>query len=193
MNLLDEGISIIKDISSNSKSLNSVAKTLSTKKQDLIKKVYENFHSSIITFTSISDYKTKFHQYEFVKSMKNPSCPDILNENEIKNLINENGRSMYYTMLQKLTPLGNVDILNETSYINFFYEITEEYVIYFKSWHNVTKFHIDNSTDYDKLFLENRRLVYKTLTQILSNSIENSQKFISLQYRLKLELVQNLQ
>ena len=100
---------------------------------------------------------------------------------------------MFYTILKRLTPLANVDLLNESVYLNFYDEIIEEYVIYFRSWHFVTKFHIDTDSDYGKIFMENRRQVYKSLSDMLGSSIEHSKKFISLQYQLKLELVEKFQ
>lgn len=50
---------------------------------------------------------------------------------------------MFYTILKKLTPLANVDLLNEATYLSFFDEVIEEFVIYFRSWHYVTKYHIE--------------------------------------------------
>jgi exoribonuclease II len=38
--------------------------------------------------------------------------------------------------------------------------------------------------------MENRRHVYRVLSESLGSSIEHSKKFISLQYKVKLELVE---
>ena len=66
-------------------------------------------------------------------------------------------------------------------------------MIYFRSWHYTTKFHIDQQTGYESLFLENRRNVFVHLTEVLANSIKYSNKFISLEYKIKLKLCEKFE
>lgn len=106
----------------------------------------------------------------------------------IKSLIDANSKKMFNDILEKITVLKNVDLLNESNYLTFYDEIIEEFVIYFRSWHFATKFHIDEETGYESLFLENRKNVFSSLSEVLAHSIKFSNKFISLEYKIKLKL-----
>lgn len=69
----------------------------------------------------------------------------------------------------------------------------EQFVMYFSSWHYVTTYHIDSGSQHAQLFLQNRRQVFLSFSQIIAHSIENSKKFMSLEYKIKLQLVEKLQ
>lgn len=71
----------------------------------------------------------------------------------LSEILKLNAHSMFYEILRRFSPNLNLDLLNETAYLDFFDEVIEEYVIYFRSWHLVTAFHIDSNTPYGRLFL----------------------------------------
>lgn len=64
---------------------------------------------------------------------------------------------------------------------------------YYKNWHYVTTYHLDMDTGYDSIFMKNRKQVLMVMSNFIKDSIDRSNKFISLDYKTKLDLVVCLQ
>ena len=180
LHLLDAAIAKISEnnSSSSSSALKKILESLEEKKNSLIASVCQNFIESIIRFTDVHQYKTKYEQYLFIKSMG--LCNDVMTDEGITQILKMNAKNMFYEILTRITPNANIDMLNETVYLEFFDEVIEEYVIYFRSWHLVTTFHLDTETPYGRLFLEHRRQVFIILSEQLSQCFSSSNKFIAL-------------
>lgn len=65
----------------------------------------------------------------------------------------------------------------------------ENVVEYFRNWHFITTYHLDQNTGYGQLFLTHRKQVLFIMSNFIKNSIDKSNKFISLDYKTKLHLV----
>jgi hypothetical protein len=57
-------------------------------------------------------------------------------------VLTANAKQIYFSILGKLTPNLNPDLLNETVFLEFFEEVMEEFVTYFKNWHYITTYHL---------------------------------------------------
>ena len=104
-------------------------------------------------------------------------------------MIQENLDHIYWSSLQQVSTISNIELLREETYTAFFSKLIQNYNSYLVKWHKVTSFHVNADTPHKDNCMKMMEDVASKIVKKVFHLVKYSQKFFSLSFSHKVKLI----